>query len=115
MAGVRHSLKDPESARFEGLQAYSEARVACGKVNAKNSMGGYVGNEEFSYYLERPYLESTDIEAKVEGTKRCLLAEAQRAVVDLKSSNYPNKDELIKDREEQIEDLRISIGTSSSD
>lgn len=53
-ASVTNNFKDPESAKFrkmyiskfvnnEGESAYS----LCGEVNAKNSMGGYVGYKNF--------------------------------------------------------------------
>lgn len=46
---VRTTLKDPESARFESLSVreIDGVRVACGVVNAKNSLGGYVGGQAF--------------------------------------------------------------------
>ena len=47
MNQVRASLKDPESARFSDLWAGTEGKYVCGAVNAKNSMGGYVGKRGF--------------------------------------------------------------------
>lgn len=46
---VRAVLKDPDSARFSEVQTYGDGAemLACGMVNAKNSMGGYVGNTPF--------------------------------------------------------------------
>jgi hypothetical protein len=44
---VAHSLKDPPSARFDGVVKKAEA--VCGFVNAKNSYGGYVGRTRFAY------------------------------------------------------------------
>jgi len=46
--GVRGALKDPESARFGAYQAVRSlgpdgAIIVCGRVNAKNSHGGYTG------------------------------------------------------------------------
>jgi hypothetical protein len=44
------TLKDPESARFFDLVAYQKPPsniVVCGNVNAKNSLGGYVGKVPF--------------------------------------------------------------------
>jgi hypothetical protein len=43
---VRNSLKDPDSAMFRGITVYRDGMV-CGQVNAKNSMGGYVGFKLF--------------------------------------------------------------------
>lgn len=47
---VKYRLKDPESARFRGVAVYWEkdgTAYTCGEVNAKNSMGGYVGFGQF--------------------------------------------------------------------
>lgn len=47
---VREQLIDPESARFEDVvvtRASGGGRAVCGWVNAKNRMGGYVGQEVF--------------------------------------------------------------------
>lgn len=46
-AKVAGTLKDPQSAQFEGLQLVWEGRAMCGQVNAKNSYGGYVGVKAF--------------------------------------------------------------------
>lgn len=50
--GVRKSLKDPESTRFGAIKAVSDdgttaAVTVCGYVNAKNSVGGYIGEQLF--------------------------------------------------------------------
>jgi hypothetical protein len=42
---VLEHLKDPDSARF-GLFTQVDELVACLTVNAKNSVGGYIGNEQ---------------------------------------------------------------------
>jgi hypothetical protein len=45
---VRATLKDPSSAQFGRVWAAGDSqRVACGFVNAKNSFGGYTGEELF--------------------------------------------------------------------
>jgi hypothetical protein len=46
-AEVRARLKDPESARFTSVTWNPEKKAGCGYVNAKNSMGGYVGSKHF--------------------------------------------------------------------
>lgn len=50
---VRAELKDPESARFGETAATivlpSIGAVCFGTVNAKNSFGGYVGEQKFFY------------------------------------------------------------------
>lgn len=44
---VRSELKDPDSAKFRNLTAYTNKKegkwMVCGEVNAKNAMGGYHG------------------------------------------------------------------------
>jgi len=52
---VKQQLKDPDSAKFEHVQAFrdlgsddaAQAFFVCGFVNAKNSYGGYSGNSAF--------------------------------------------------------------------
>lgn len=44
---VRDSLKDPSSAVFRDVTVNAKNGTACGLVNAKNSMGGYVGMRGF--------------------------------------------------------------------
>jgi hypothetical protein len=48
---VRDNLKDPESARFGQMFAAKPKEggmpMVCGYVNAKNSYGGYVGEQPF--------------------------------------------------------------------
>jgi hypothetical protein len=51
-AAVLAELKDPESARFSGvkpLKRTSDGKVTgyCGRINAKNSYGGYAGSSVF--------------------------------------------------------------------
>jgi hypothetical protein len=40
------TLKDPGSVQYDEIKTYSE-RVVCGKYNAKNELGGYVGFKRF--------------------------------------------------------------------
>lgn len=47
---VLNSLKDPDSAKFRDLRTSRDLWV-CGEVNAKNSMGGYVGFQRFIVLL----------------------------------------------------------------
>lgn len=52
-SSVRSRLKDPASAQFSQLRIVGsgpDARV-CGFVNAKNSFGGYSGDERFVSFL----------------------------------------------------------------
>ena len=54
---VRSSLKDPESARFSNVYMAADGKYACGDVNAKNSMGGYVGATVFMLQVETGRVE----------------------------------------------------------
>ena len=51
---VRKSLKDGDSAKFEGVfvHRYQGAPLVCGKVNSKNSFGGFTGFQRFIYMGE---------------------------------------------------------------
>lgn len=55
IAAVKAGLKDPYSARFEGLRWGKKADgsnlrdTVCGSVNSKNSFGAYVGAKTFMY------------------------------------------------------------------
>lgn len=46
---ARNALKDPDSAKFHGLTVVKKdgSYALCGKVNSKNSFGGYTGNQLF--------------------------------------------------------------------
>lgn len=44
---VKDTLKDPQSAQFRNIQFIKSSNSLCGEVNAKNSMGGYVGFKSF--------------------------------------------------------------------
>lgn len=60
---VRASLKDPDSAQFKGVRAnYTEefGVVACGRVNAKNELGGYTGFRRFISSGKSVILEGRD-------------------------------------------------------
>lgn len=46
---IKKMLNDPESAQFSSLQDGKKKGDVCGFVNAKNRMGGYVGNTPFWY------------------------------------------------------------------
>ncbi|MCH8622542.1 hypothetical protein [Undibacterium sp. TS12] len=44
---VREALKDPDSAVFRDVKYFRKTKGVCGLVNAKNSLGGYVGFNDF--------------------------------------------------------------------
>ena len=50
IAWLKDQMNDPNSAQFEGLEVLwrdDEQIILCGKMNAKNRMGGYVGFTPF--------------------------------------------------------------------
>jgi hypothetical protein len=47
---LSEDLRDPESARFRGWQGFdlsNGGRIVCGKVNATNMFGGFIGYSAF--------------------------------------------------------------------
>ena len=50
-AVVRANLRDPDSAQFKDIIVFrhSNKHTACGSVNSKNGLGGYVGYRPFIY------------------------------------------------------------------
>jgi len=46
---VKEQLKDPASAKFEGVRKGKTDQHICGLVNAKNSFGAYLGSTPFVY------------------------------------------------------------------
>lgn len=47
---LKDSLRDPDSAKYEGVKAHRVAAggfVFCGRINAKNGFGGFTGFERF--------------------------------------------------------------------
>lgn len=69
-AGVRSGLRDPDSAKFEGIigiKIIEEDGIAtCGSVNAKNGYGGYGGKHSFRGWLS-PEGEFTPMEKIYQG------------------------------------------------
>lgn len=50
---VRSSLRDPTSAIFGETRISPSGTAACVVVNARNSFGGYTGDQVASVYLDR--------------------------------------------------------------
>lgn len=46
-ATVRSTLKVPDDAKFSQFQSSKDGSIACGFVNSKNSIGGYMGDNFF--------------------------------------------------------------------
>lgn len=55
-AAVERLLKDPSSAKFSS-ESVSKKGAVCGFVNAKNSLGGYTGNQRYVYFNGATSLE----------------------------------------------------------
>lgn len=54
IAAVSSQLVDPYSAQFDKLRPWeTDAGSICGRVNAKNGMGGYVGFQPFRYIIDQ--------------------------------------------------------------
>ncbi|MCD2164669.1 hypothetical protein [Comamonas koreensis] len=78
-SAVGMRLKDPESARFgeafvvvptEKSDTYPDLKIVCGRVNAKNSYGGYTGEIRFIVWLGKPEGASSSEVLEVEMEKR---------------------------------------------
>lgn len=58
---VRSALKDPDSAKFRDVRVLGHGEthtLACGYVNAKNSYGGYTGDQAFMIVDGRLYMDA---------------------------------------------------------
>lgn len=75
---IASSLKDPESARFRNVFVSPRGRAVCGEVNAKNSMGGYVGFKRFISAKDKSGIEDDGTYfADTHWTDRCLKDELE--------------------------------------
>jgi hypothetical protein len=57
---IASGLRDPESARFRKVFISPRGRAVCGEVNAKNSMGGYVGFRRFISAADKSGVEDDE-------------------------------------------------------
>lgn len=68
---VRESLKDPESGRFGEFYYNSTTKKGCLVVNAKNSMGGYTGDQmAFVTKTEKGWHAGAIIELPLESCRK---------------------------------------------
>jgi hypothetical protein len=108
---VLDSLKDPESARFGEFYIVegTEGRGACLVVNAKNSMGGYTG-DQFAIMVKDPEKKWQVLDIKETSRSGCestvkgelALAEATRPRSAAKQKcidDATNADEAVRCRE----------------
>ena len=77
-AAVRNVLKDPTSAQFGDFYYNSKTKKGCLTVNAKNSMGGYDGDQQ-------AYVKRTDSGWENEGIADIRLDECQSIFADTTS------------------------------
>jgi hypothetical protein len=49
---IRDVLRDSDSARFTDVTRNPKTGAVCGKLNAKNAYGGYVGAAPFIYFYD---------------------------------------------------------------
>ena len=74
---IGSSLKDPDSANYIDLKILTGMdgkRTLCGKVNAKNSYGGYTGRSAF-YFTEEPVKTQFYLESKIDSKDPMVLIE----------------------------------------
>lgn len=79
---VQGALKDPDSARFADemtLYGPKDQLLACGQVNAKNSMGGYVGETAFMIWNGLIYFETQETGMAVENCCKSVYRESLKA------------------------------------
>jgi hypothetical protein len=75
---VASTLKDPESARFRNVFVSPRGRAVCGEVNAKSSMGGYVGFKRFISAKDKSGIEDDETYfAESNWVARCLKDELE--------------------------------------
>lgn len=84
---VRESLKDPDSARFKDVRSAGGGAVGCGTVNARNSMGGYVGDTPFLVWGDSFHTATEDNAAALTQCCRELLVAVKRHI---NSADVPN-------------------------
>lgn len=79
-AAITARLLDPESARYTWLSGYAQAYMrpelfqprvagywACGKVNARNRMGGYSGGGTFLVVIDHGHVLATSLDQDITG------------------------------------------------
>ncbi len=76
---VAFRLKDPDSAKFEGVFYNPVERVGCGYVNAKNGFGAFVGARQFYFVDDTQHLEFAPDEAG-SGSTQERLKQAQESL-----------------------------------
>lgn len=78
---VKYELKDPDSAqfRFEAYDLFPDQRLSCGKVNSKNSFGGYTGYQTFVFDDGKVTFEEGDSASYVAALQKCTEANRKQA------------------------------------
>lgn len=70
-ADVRSQMKDPDSTKFEGIVVVPEAGCGFGRVQSKNSYGGYVGYQGFAWTKGVIVYAETDRSAFIDAMGAC--------------------------------------------
>jgi len=70
-ADVRSQMKDPDSTKFEGIVVVPEAGCGFGRVQSKNSYGGYAGYQGFAWTKGVIAYAETDRSAYIDAMGAC--------------------------------------------
>lgn len=68
---ITATLVDPQSAQFSDWQFFPVSKAVCGRVNAKNRMGGYAGRSFFAFKDRRLDLANGDTLSELKVQNRC--------------------------------------------
>ncbi|MFS0773827.1 hypothetical protein [Sphingomonas sp. 1P08PE] len=68
---VSDTLIDPQSAQFSDWKYYPLQKAACGRVNAKNRLGGYTGRSFFAFKAGELELADGDTLSELTVQNRC--------------------------------------------
>ncbi len=87
---VKSRLNDPESAMFSDVKYFPDTGGGCGFVNARNRMGGYVGN--FQFTVDRSgtvEFEPADPSPSTSAEEKLAVINTQLAFYDVVEANCP--------------------------
>jgi hypothetical protein len=101
---VARQMKDPGSVQFRDIASYSDQKLVCGEVNAKNSFGAYTGFVRFYVDNGRTHLSDDPNGPYPTYDEMCLAAargeiapsEAYAKRIIDRLPDGPEKDDLMK-------------------
>ena len=70
-ADVRSQMKDPDSTKFDSIVVVTEAGCGFGRVQSKNSYGGYAGYQGFAWTKGVIVYAETDRSAYIDAMGAC--------------------------------------------